>query len=57
MRNANRLNQLTNDILDTTRIESNSLQLNKAEFDLNDLILNVIQDYKNQVNNGNKDIK
>jgi signal transduction histidine kinase len=40
---------LTADILDVTRIESQTLALNKEEFNLNDLISNVIQDYKSQV--------
>ena len=44
VRNARRLRQLTEDVLDVTRIESNSLQLNKEEFDLQDLALHVIHD-------------
>ena len=44
VRNARRLRQLTEDVLDVTRIESNSLQLNREEFDLNDLALHVIRD-------------
>ena len=31
------------------RIESNSLQLKKEEFNLYDLIMYIIQDYKNQI--------
>jgi two-component system, OmpR family, sensor histidine kinase VicK len=50
-RNANRLQRLTNDILDVTRIESQTLQLNKELFNLNELISNILEDYKNQVNN------
>ena len=56
LRNANRLHQLTEDILDVTRIESHSLQIRKERFNLNDVILNVIEDYKKQIvnhNNGN----
>ncbi|HJU96173.1 MAG TPA: histidine kinase dimerization/phospho-acceptor domain-containing protein, partial [Nitrososphaera sp.] len=41
LRNANRLHQLTEDILDVTRIESNTLQLRKERLNLNDVILNV----------------
>ena len=48
VRNAKRLKQLTEDVLDVTRIESNSLQLNKEEFDLKDLVIHTIQDYENQ---------
>jgi two-component system, OmpR family, sensor histidine kinase VicK len=48
-RNAKKLKRLAEDVLDITRIESNSLQLNKEEFDLRDLIVHVVQDYKNQI--------
>ena len=44
IRNARRLQQLTEDILDVTRIESNSLTLNKQQFNLNDIITNTIND-------------
>jgi two-component system sensor histidine kinase VicK len=37
VRNAKRLQQLTENILDVTRIESNSLQLNKEEFNLGEM--------------------
>jgi len=43
-RNAARLHRLTNDILDVTRIESNTLNLNKEEFNLNDVIMNCLSD-------------
>jgi len=49
IRNAKRLHQLAEDVLDITRIESQSLKLNKERFNLNDLISNVMQDYRNQV--------
>jgi two-component system, OmpR family, sensor histidine kinase VicK len=48
-RNAKRLHQLTENILDVTRIESNSLRLNKEEFDLREMILNAISDYRSQL--------
>jgi signal transduction histidine kinase len=44
MRNAMRLNRLADDILDVTRIESESLNLKKEYFNLNDIITNTIQD-------------
>jgi signal transduction histidine kinase len=50
-RNAARLQRLTNDILDVTRIESNTLNLDKEIFNLDDLILHIIEDYKNQIDN------
>jgi two-component system, OmpR family, sensor histidine kinase VicK len=39
---------LTNDILDITRIESQTLRLNKEQFNLNDVLLHIVNDYKNQ---------
>jgi two-component system sensor histidine kinase VicK len=44
IRNAKRLKQLTEDILDVTRIESHSLSLNKEQFNLNHVITNAIND-------------
>ena len=49
LRNAKRLHHLTEDILDTSKIESQSLKLNKEQFNINDLISNVVQDYRNQI--------
>jgi signal transduction histidine kinase len=43
-RNAKRLQNLTEDILDVTRIESHSLRLKKGEFNLKDVILICIND-------------
>jgi signal transduction histidine kinase len=43
-RNAKRLQRLTDDILDVTKIESQSLKLNKERFNLNDVITNVIDE-------------
>jgi signal transduction histidine kinase len=48
-RNAKRLHRLTEDILDISRIESQSLKLNKEQFNINDLISSVVQDYRNQI--------
>ncbi len=45
-RNARRLEKLTQNILDVTRIESNKLVLNKERFDMNEKILNTIRDMK-----------
>jgi signal transduction histidine kinase len=44
MRNARRLQRLADDILDVTKIESESLNLNKELFNLNDVIINGIDD-------------
>ncbi len=57
-RNAKRLQRLTDDILDVTKIESQSLKLNKERCNLNDVITNVIDDmiinreFKKENNNG-----
>jgi signal transduction histidine kinase len=53
LRNANRLLQLSEDILDVTRIESNTLKLRKEELNLDDIILNVVEDYRKQIKNDN----
>jgi two-component system, OmpR family, sensor histidine kinase VicK len=47
VRNAKRLQRLTDDILDVTKIESKALNLNKERFNLNDVIYNVIKDLTN----------
>jgi len=44
VRNARRLKQLTEDILEVTRIESQSLDLKKARFNLYDVVVNSIDD-------------
>jgi len=44
IRNAKRLLRLTEAILDVTKIESQSLTLKKERFDLNDVIINVMDD-------------
>jgi signal transduction histidine kinase len=53
-RNAKRLQRLTEDILDVTKIESQSLKLNKEKFDINKKILNVISDVEKQISDPNK---
>jgi signal transduction histidine kinase len=44
IRNAKRLEQLTEDILDVTRIEGHSLSLKKEQFNMNDVITSMIND-------------
>ena len=53
IRNANRLSRLTEDILDVTKIESHTLRLKKEWFDLKDVILNIVQEFRAQTNNTN----
>ena len=42
------MQQLTENILDITKIESNSLQPNKEQFSLREMVINAIADYKSQ---------
>ena len=49
IRNAKRLQRLTEDILDVTKIESQSLQLRKQIINLNEVILGVIAEYASQI--------
>ena len=56
-RNAIRLQRLTNDILDVTRIDSNTLNLHKERFDLDDLIASVVQDYVSYIEKENLNVK
>ena len=48
------MRQLTEDILDVSKIESGSLVLNKEKFDINKKILNVIRDVEKQISDSNK---
>jgi signal transduction histidine kinase len=50
--NAERLHRLTEDILDVTRIESQTLKLNKTKFDLREMAASVVDDYRNRIQNG-----
>ena len=54
VRNAMRLQRLTEDILDVQKIESRTLKLNKARFNLIDSISNLAQHYKNQLEKDEK---
>jgi signal transduction histidine kinase len=56
-RNATRIQKLTKDILDVTRIESDTLRLNKIKFDLKEVILNAIQDTKLMFLLGSNEVK
>jgi signal transduction histidine kinase len=54
-RNAKRLHRLTEDILDVTKIESQSLRLRKERFNLIEMINSTIADSKNQIKKEYKD--
>ena len=52
-RNASRLQRLTNDILEVSRIESQTLKLNKEKVNINEKIREIIDDVRSQVQNPN----
>ena len=56
-RNAKRLQRLSQDILDVTRIESGLLKLNKERFDLKQVISCTVDDYRNQIKNSKMNIR
>jgi two-component system sensor histidine kinase VicK len=56
-RNAVRLQRLTNDILDVTRIESQTLKLDKEKSNLSDLIANVVEDQRSHIEKENSKVK
>lgn len=56
IRNAARLQQLAEDILDVARIESKTLHLNFDHINLNDLLLPVIREFKGQLDSRNREI-
>ena len=56
-RNALRLQRLTNDILDVTRIESQTLNLNKEQFNLKYLITSIVEDYRRQIQENKSNVR
>jgi two-component system, OmpR family, sensor histidine kinase VicK len=56
-RNAERLQRLTEDILDVTRIESKALYLHKDQFNINELLSNIVEDYKNNIEKNNSNVR
>jgi two-component system sensor histidine kinase VicK len=57
IRNARRLQQLADDILDVTKIESQSLKLKKEWFDLQELVTVIVNEYSEIIKKSNKNIK
>jgi K+-sensing histidine kinase KdpD len=51
VKNAERLQRLTEDVLDVTRIESQTLKLDKRKFNLCDMASSVLDDYRNRIRN------
>ena len=56
-RNAKRLQTLTSDILDVTRIESQNFQLEMERFNIYELLSEVISDYTERIKSDNKNVK
>jgi two-component system, OmpR family, sensor histidine kinase VicK len=54
-RNAVRLQRLSTNILDATRIESQTLKLEKERFNICDLIPTIIEDYKERIKDNTND--
>ena len=48
IRNAKRLQRLSEDILDVTRIEGRTLDIKKEVFNINDTITSILQEYRSQ---------
>lgn len=53
IRNAKRLQRLSEDILDVTRIEGHTLDIKKEVFDINDAITSILQEYRSQTERNN----
>lgn len=53
IRNAKRLQRLSEDILDVTRIEGHTLDIKKEVFNINDTITSILQEYRSQVERNN----
>jgi two-component system, OmpR family, sensor histidine kinase VicK len=56
-KNAQRLKQLIDDILDVTKIESQTLNLRNERFNLNETIMNVLDEYGTRIKKEKTDVK
>lgn len=56
IRNAKRLQRLAEDILDVTRIESQSLKLKKERFNLNQIVSQIVEEYRNQIQKASSEL-
>jgi signal transduction histidine kinase len=56
-RNAKRLQTLTENILDITRIESQTFQLEKERFNIHELLSDVIKDFTERIKSDNKNVR
>jgi signal transduction histidine kinase len=57
VRNTRRLERLASEILDVTKIDDQSLRLNKEYFNLKETVLDLIQDHKRQLEKSNASTK
>jgi two-component system, OmpR family, sensor histidine kinase VicK len=57
VRNSKRLRSLIENILDVTRIENQSLNLQKERFNINGIILNILEEYESRDNYRKDDLK
>ena len=57
VRNAKRLQRIADDIIDVTKIESQSLNLNKEQLNLNHVITNIINNYNTLIVKGSYKVK
>jgi two-component sensor histidine kinase/CheY-like chemotaxis protein len=57
IRNGEKLRNIVNDILDVSRIETNSLRLKKEVFDINEVLSNIITEYQDISTRDASDIK
>ncbi len=55
--NATRLQRLINNILDVTKIESHLLILHKKQFDLREIISSMVEEYRKQIKQDDRDIE
>lgn len=53
IRNAKRLQRLSEDILDVTRIEGHTLDIKKEVFDINNAVTSILQEYRSQTDRNN----
>jgi signal transduction histidine kinase len=56
-RNTKRLGRLASEILDVTKIDDQSLRLSKEYFNLKEIVLDLIQDHKRQLEKSNASTK
>ena len=57
IKNARRLQRLTEDILDVTKIESQSLNLRNEKLNLNDMVAMALEDYRDEMGKTNHKLK